>query len=71
MKGVSESQSKHNKFEEHKDCIYGEKYQKECDKDFIRSLNHKMYLHRVKKSTLSPFDDKRCYEINIENKPWE
>ena len=29
-----------------------------------------MYLQRVKKSTLSIFDDKRSYINNIECKPW-
>ena len=29
-----------------------------------------MYLQRVKKSTLSQFDDKRCYIKETENKPW-
>ena len=30
-----------------------------------------MYLQEVKKSTLSLFDEKRCYIKNIESKPWE
>ena len=30
-----------------------------------------MYLQRVKKYTLSIFDDKRCYINNIESIPWE
>ena len=29
-----------------------------------------MYLQRVKKSTLSQFDDKRRYINNIESIPW-
>ena len=29
-----------------------------------------MVLQEVKKSTLSIFDDKRCYISNIESKPW-
>ena len=29
-----------------------------------------MVLQEVKKSTLSIFDDKRCYICNIESKPW-
>ena len=32
---------------------------------FLRSINHEMYLQEIKKSTLSYFDDKRCYENNI------
>ena len=30
-----------------------------------------MYLQRVQKYTLSQFDDKRCYQKNIESKPWK
>ena len=37
---------------------------------FLRSINHEMNLQRVKKSTLSIFDDKRCYINNIQSKPW-
>ena len=29
-----------------------------------------MVLQEVKKSTLSIFDDKKCYINNIESKPW-
>ena len=40
-------------------------------KYIIRSINHEMHLQEVKKkSTLSIFDDKRCYINNIESKPW-
>ena len=71
MKGISISHSKHTKFEEIKKCIDGEDYQKECDKYKIRSLNHEMYLQKLIKSTLSQFDDERCYEEIIESKPWK
>ena len=30
-----------------------------------------MCLREVENSTLSSFDDKRCYESNIKSKPWE
>ena len=71
LKGISKSQSKNIKFEEYYNCLFGKEYQRECDNYIIRSLNHEMYLQRVKKSTLSIFDDKRCYKINIESIPWE
>ena len=70
IKGVSKSQSKHNKFREYYNCLFGGEYQKDCDNYIIRSINHEMYLQRVKKSTLSLFDDKRCYIIETENKSW-
>ena len=70
LKGISKAQSKNIKFEEYKKCLDGEEYQKECDNSIIRSINHEMILQKVKKSTLSIFDDKRCYINNIESKPW-
>ena len=70
LKGISKSYSKKIKFEEYYNCLFGGEYQKECDNYILRSVNHDMYLQRVKKSTLSVFDDKRCYINNIESKPW-
>ena len=70
IKGISKSQSKHIKFEEYYNCLFGGEYQKECDNYIIRSINHEMVLQEVKKSTLSIFDDKRCYINNIESRPW-
>ena len=69
LKGVSKSQSKHIQFEENYNCLFGGEYQKECDNYIIRPNNHEMYLQEVKKSTLSLFDDKRCYINEIESKP--
>ena len=71
LKGISKSQSKNIKFEEYKKCLDGMDYQRECDNYILRSINHEMVLQKVKKSTLSIFDDKRCYINNIESKPWE
>ena len=70
IKGISKSQSKHIKFEEYYNCLFGGDYQRECNNFIIRSINHEMVLQEVKKSTLSIFDDKRCYINNIESKPW-
>ena len=70
LKGVSKSQSKNIKFEEFKKCLDGEDYQRESDNYIIRSINHEMVLQKVKKSTLSIFDDKRCYINNNESVPW-
>ena len=60
IKGISKSQSKHIKFEEYYDCLFGKECQKECNNYIIRSINHEMVLQEVKKCTLSIFDDKRC-----------
>ena len=70
LKGISKSQSKNVKFEEYKKCLDGEDYQQECDNYIIRSINHEMVLQNFTKSTLSIFDDKRCYINNIESKTW-
>ena len=70
LKGISKSQSKNIKIEEYKKCLDGEDFQQECDIYVIRSINHEMVLQKVKKSTLSIFDDKRCYNNNIEKIPW-
>ena len=66
LKGISKSQSKKIEIEEYKKCLDGEKYQSECINYILRSINHEMHLQEIKKSTLSIFDDKRCYINNIE-----
>ena len=70
VKGNSKSRSKHMKFEEYYNCLFGGEYQKECNIYNIRSINHEMVLQEVKKSTLSLFDDKRCYLNETESIPW-
>ena len=70
IKGISKSQSKHIKFEEYYNCLFGKEYQKECNNYIVRSINHEMVLQEVKKFTLSIFDDKRCYINETESIPW-
>ena len=70
LKGISKSCSKKIKFEEYYNCLFSGEYQQECDNYIIRSINHEMNLQRVKKSTLSQFDDKRCYLNETESIPW-
>ena len=70
LKGISKSQSKNIKFEEYYNCLFGREYQQECDNYILRSINHDMVLQKVEKSTLSIFDDKRCYINNIKSIPW-
>ena len=70
LKGISKSQSKHIKFEEYEKCLHGEEHQRDS-KDFIpRSINLETYLQEVEKSSLSIFDDKRCFINETESKPW-
>ena len=70
IKGISKSQSKHIKFEEYYNCLFGGEYKKESNNYIIRSINHEMILQEVKKSTLSIFDDKRSHINEIESVPW-
>ena len=70
-KGISKYESKHNKFEEYKNCLDGEEYQTECNNSILCSINHEMYLQELKKMTLFLFDDKRCYINETGSKPWE
>ena len=55
LKGTSKSQSKHIKIENYKKCLDGEKYQEECEIYFLRSINHEMYLQKIKKIFIISF----------------
>ena len=33
----------------------------------MRSINHEVYLQKVTETSLSPFDDERCYENIIKS----
>ena len=70
IKGISKSYSKNIKFEEYKKCLDGDDYEKECENYILRSVNHEMYLQKIKKSSLSIFDDERNYLSNIKSLPW-
>ena len=71
LKGICKSQVKDIKFEDYYNCLFGNRYQKECDKYLIRSLNHEMFLQKVTKLSLSSFDEKRKYINKIESIPWD
>ena len=45
-----------------------ENKKKDCDNCIFRSLNHEMYLQKLKIISISSFDDRRCFESNIERK---
>ena len=70
IKGISKSQSKHFEFQEYEKCLDGEEYQRECNNYILRSINCEMHLQEIKKSTVSIFDDKRCYINEAKSKPW-
>ena len=70
MKSIWKPQSKNFKIEEYKNCLDGREFKRECSIYVIRSFNHETYFQQVQKSTLSTIADKRCYESDIESKPW-
>ena len=70
LKGVFESQSKHIKFDQYKKCLDDKKYQEQYEVYLLRTVNHEMYLPQIIKSTLSVFDDKRCFINETESIPW-
>ena len=70
LKGISRSRTVHIEFKVYYNCLFVGQYQKDCDHYIICSINHEMYLQEAKKSTLSLFDDKRCYINETESKPW-
>ena len=47
IKGIWKSQSKHNKFKEYYNCLFGGECQKDCGDHIVRLINHEMYLERV------------------------
>ena len=70
FKGYSRSQSKHIKLQEYYNCLFGGKYQSECNNDILKTINHDMYMQEIIKSTLFIFDDKRNYLDNYTSLPW-
>ena len=69
LKGISKSESKTIKSEEDKKCLDVKKCQEECENYILRSVNNEIYLQQIKKSSLSIFDDERCYINETESKP--
>ena len=69
LKGISKSQSEHIELEENYNCLFDGKFKKESNIYTLCSNNHEMHLQEIKKSTLSLFDDKRCYINETESMP--
>ena len=70
LKGVSKSQTKNIIFVESKNCLDGQEVENECEYYFFKSIIRYMYLQKIRKSTLSLFDDKRNYLDIIKTLPW-
>ena len=49
LKGISKSFSRNIKIEEYNNCLFGGEYQKDCDNYIIWSINHEMYIQKLKK----------------------
>ena len=71
IKGIFKSQSRHPKFQEYKKWLGGDEYQRVYDNYILKSINHDMYLQKLRKSTLLIFDDKRRYINETESIPWD
>ena len=69
-KGISKSEAKKLKFEEESICLNAGFYHGECEKYFFRLINLDLFPKKVRKNTLSAFDEKRCSSNEIENIPW-
>ena len=44
------SQTKHIKFQEHKKCLDGQKYEKERESYFLKTINYEKFLQKMKKN---------------------
>ena len=49
IKGITRAQAKNIKFEEYFNCLFGKEYQKTCDIFLIRSINHDIFLQKLRK----------------------
>ena len=70
LKGIPKSQSNNIKLVEYKICLDGEENENECDNYISKWSNHDMYLQKLRKTTLSIFDDERNYLNKIESLAW-
>ena len=43
---------------------------KKCENYILRSIDHEMYLQKIKKTSLSIFDDKINYLEKTKSLPW-
>ena len=55
LKGISKSQSKNIKFQEHYNCVYGKEFTRECENYSSRQINHDMKMQKVKKNNIIYF----------------
>ena len=60
LKGFSKSYRKILMFDEYTKCLEGNDYQEVCDNYIFRPLDQETCLQKVTKTSISPFDDKRC-----------
>ena len=70
FKGIVKGYKKEISFDQYYNCLMNQTYDKTCEQFCIRSHDHNMYLQKITKKSLSPFDDKRKYINNIQSVPW-
>ena len=56
---------------EYKIRLDGEENENVSDNCILCSIIHEMYLQKIRKTTISIFDDESNYLGNIENLPWK
>ena len=69
LKGIQKSYSKNIEFDNIL-SVFNQIYEKECTQHLILSIIHDMFVQKVTKKSLSPFDDKREFINNIESIPF-
>ena len=70
FKGIVKGFKKEISFDQYYKCLKNETYDKTCKQFCIRNHDHGMYLQQITKKSLNPFDDKREYINETENRPW-
>ena len=71
FKGIVKGYKKEISFDQYYNCLMNQTYDKTCEQYCIRSHDHEMFLQKITKKSLSPFDDKRKYINNIQSTPRE
>ena len=70
FKGIVKGYKDEISFEQYYNCLMNLEYDKICTQHCIRSHDHEMFLQKLTKKSLNPFDDKRKYINEIQSMPW-
>ena len=70
LKGICKGYKNEISFDQYYKRLKNKTYDKTCKQYCIRFHDHNMFIQKITKKSLSPFDDKREYINNIESRPW-